>query len=184
MFDGNLGLEKGGETLNRKILAIALISLSCAALLAFIVTVRAPGSRPEPYLKYNFLVEIDGIVQARFMEVEGLNVTVDVIEFREGGQPSAPILIPGLVHYGPLMLRNGLTQSNELLDWVQATVNGSMVRRNLSVIILDTEGNEEARYNLYEAWPSSWTLSKLDSMGLGPIVEEIVIQYEKFERAN
>ncbi len=82
------------------------------------------------------------------------------------------------------MLRNGLTQSNELLDWVQATVNGSMVRRNLSVIILDTEGNEEARYNLYEAWPSSWTLSKLDSMGLGPIVEEIVIQYEKFERAN
>jgi len=135
-------------------------------------------------LKYNFLVEIDGIIEAKFMEVKGLNVTVDVIEFREGGEQSTPILIPGLAHYGPLVLKNGFTQSNELYDWIQATVNGSMTRRNLSIIILSPEGLEEARYNVYEAWPSSWSLSELNSLGIGPIVEELVIQYEEFERAN
>ena len=178
-------MEKGGGTLNRKILAIILTALSCVALIVLIVSVQAPGgSRPEPYLKYNFLVEIDGIVEAKFVEVKGLNVTVDVIEFREGGEQTTPILIPGLAHYGPLVLKNGLTQSNELLDWIQATINGSMTRRSLSIIILNAEGSEQARYNLYEAWPSSWSLSKLESLGIGPIVEELVIQYEKFERAN
>jgi phage tail-like protein len=178
-------MEKGGVTVNRKILASLLTTLSCAALIALVVSAQAPGgSHPEPYLKYNFLVEIDGITQAKFSEVTGLNVTVDVIEFREGGDQTAPILIPGLAHYGPLVLKNGLTQSNELCDWMQATVNGSMTRRNLSIIILNAEGSEEARYNLYEAWPSSWSLSQLESLGVGPIVEELVIQYEKFEPAN
>lgn len=178
-------LQKGGETLNRKIPAVVLTALSCVALLAFVVNVQAPGgSHPEPLVKYNFLVEIDGIAEAKFMEVEGLNVTVDVVEFREGGEQSAPILIPGLVHYGPLVLKNGLTRSNELLDWMQTTVNGSMVRKNLSVVILSAEFSEEARFNIYGAWPSSWSLSKLDSLGVGPIVEELVIQYEKFERVK
>ncbi len=171
--------------MNRKKLAAVLIALSSFALVALIMNVQAPsGSRPEPYLKYNFLVEIDGLVESRFMEVEGLNVTIGVVEFREGGGSTAPILLPGLANYGPLVLRNGLMASNELLDWMTATVNGSMTRRNLSVIILDPEGNEQVRYNFYEAWPSRWSLGKLDSLGTGPIVEELVIQYEKFERAN
>lgn len=170
--------------MNRKIL-LSLTALSCVALIALVIGVQAPsGSRPEPYMKYNFLVEIDGITEARFMEVTGLNVTVDVVEFREGGEQTAPILIPGLAHYGPLVLKNGLTNSNELNDWMQATVNGSMTRRSMSIIILNAEGSEEARYNLHEAWPSSWSLSELDSLSVGPIVEELVIQYEKFERVN
>ena len=118
------------------------------------------------------------------MEVEGMNVTVDVIEHREGAQSTTLILLPGLVHYGPLVLRNGLSASNELLDWMTTTVNGSLTRRNLSMIVLNTEGSEQARFNFYDAWPSSWSLNKLDSLGLGPIVEKLVIQYEKFERAN
>ncbi len=171
--------------MNRKLLVGVLAALACVAMVAFIVTVEAPGGiRPEPYLKYNFLVEIDGIAEARFMEVEGLNVTVDVIEFREGGEPSTPVLIPGLAHYGPLVLKNGLMENNELLDWMQTTVNGSMTRRNLSVIVLSAEGFEEARFNVKGAWPSSWSLSELSSDGLGPIVEQLVIQYEEFERVN
>jgi phage tail-like protein len=118
------------------------------------------------------------------MEVEGLNVTVDVIEFREGGEQTAPILLPGVARFGPLVLKNGLSESNELLDWMQTTVNGSMVRRNVSIILLDTEGTEKARYNIYEAWPSGWSINELDSLGVGPVVEELIIQYEKFERVN
>lgn len=175
----------GGETLNRKILAIALTAIASFMTVAFILNVQAPlGGKPEPFIKYNFLVEIDGIVESHFMEVEGLNVTVDVIEFREGGDQSSPMLIPGLAHYGPLILRNGVTASTELFDWMEETVDGTMVRKNLSVIILDAEGNEVARYNVYEAWPSSWSLGKLTGLGVGPVIEELVIQYEKFEPAS
>lgn len=172
--------------MNHRKMIVVLTALLSVAIVTFIVNVQAPsgGGRPDPYLKYNFLVEIDGLIESRFMEVEGLNVTVDVIEFREGGDTTAPILLPGLVHYGPLVLRNGLTASNELLNWMTATVNGSISRRNLSLIILNAEGAEEKRYNFYEAWPSSWNLNTLESLGTGPIIEELVIQYEKFELAN
>ena len=172
----------GGGILNKKILAVVLMILASVLTVIFIMTVQAPlGSRPEPFVKYNFLVEIDGIVESHFMEVEGLNVTVDVIEFREGGDPSSSMLIPGLAHYGPLILRNGVAKSTELFDWMEETVDGSMVRRNLSVVILDAEGNEVGRYNVYEAWPSGWSLGKLEDQGIGPVIEELVIQYEKLE---
>ena len=161
MFVGHLKLEKGGGTLNRKILAIILTALSCVALIVLIVSVQAPGgSRPEPYLKYNFLVEIDGIVEAKFVEVKGLNVTVDVIEFREGGEQTTPILIPGLAHYGPLVLKNGLTQSNELRDWIQATIFLSIhsfnQSSNWSVATIPHRDRQAANKNIL----SSFLLSK------------------------
>jgi len=159
---------------------IALIVVICSLA----VNVYAPGSgNVEPLIAYNFIVEIDGITEARFMEVEGLNVTVDAIEYREGGDNIA-MLIPGQVHYGPLVLKNGLTTSDMLLEWVQETVDGTMSRKALSVIILNKAGTEIARYNCYEAWPSSWSLGKLDSINGETVFEQIVIQYELFEKAG
>jgi phage tail-like protein len=166
---------------NRKVLAIVLTIFATGSLGAFTLKAQAPGGKPEPFIKYKFLVEIDGITEAHFMEVAGLNVTVDVVEFREGGDSLAPILLPGLAHYGPLVLRHGLEANQELLTWMEDTVDGDVSRRNLSVVIFDPEGNEVARFNCHEAWPSSWRLGALTSLGVGPVVEELVIQYEKFE---
>jgi phage tail-like protein len=67
---------------------------------------------------------------------------------------------------------------------MEETVDGNLTRRNLSVIILNAEGAEVARYNIYEAWPSSWRLGELDSLGVGPVIEELVVQYEKCEPAS
>jgi phage tail-like protein len=169
--------------LKKEIVAIAVIAIVCSMLAVSTMFAQAPiGSRPEPLALYRFLVEIDGITQASFMELEGLNVTVDVVEYREGGDSSAPMLIPGLVHYGPLVLKNGVGQTNELLEWLEKTASGNVDRRSLSVIILSANGVEVARYNAWNAWPSSWRLGPLDSLGVGTLFEELVIQYEGFER--
>ncbi len=42
-------------------------------------------ARVDPYKNTNFLVEIDGLSQANFAECSGLSSSVDVIEYREGG---------------------------------------------------------------------------------------------------
>lgn len=170
--------------MDKKVLAIVLTIVATVSLIAFALNARAPGGKPEPFINYNFIVEIDGITEAHFLEVEGLNVTVDVIEFREGGDSLAPILLPGLAHYGPLVLRHGLEANQELLTWMEETADGAVSRRSLSVVVLKPEGSEVARFNCFEAWPSSWRLGKMDSLGVGPVVEELVIQYEKFEWAS
>ncbi len=43
---------------------------------------------------------------------------------------------------------------------------------------------EVVRYNLKNAWPSSWSLGKLDSQGRTPVIEELVIQYEELDRVS
>jgi len=72
--------------LNKKILVIALVILVVSGAGAIFMTagVIAPApARPQVYGKYNFVVEIDGIVQAGFREVEGLNATVEVWEYKK-----------------------------------------------------------------------------------------------------
>ncbi len=141
--------------------------------------------RTDPLARYRFRVEIDGITIASFKEVEGLNVTVEVIEFREAGDiSSAPILLPGLTNYGPLVLRNGITTNAELWLWMKQVVDGDMdsARRNMSVIIQDSEGTDKVRYNLQDALPSGYKVDSLDGMGNTAAIEELVIQYEKLTR--
>jgi phage tail-like protein len=52
-------------------------------------------------------------------------------------------------------LRDGVTESTELLDWMKKTASGSVERKNLSVAVLSPERIEVARYNVQNAWPSS-----------------------------
>ena len=46
----------------------------------------ATGERVDPFVNFNFKVELDGIIQAAFHEVSGLDSSIDVIEHREGGE--------------------------------------------------------------------------------------------------
>lgn len=174
--------------MNKKILTIVLATLIASGIGA-ISMMRSTGAPvvgpPFIYGKYNFLVEIDGIMQAGFSEVEGLNVTVDVWEYREGNEPRlTPRLEPDLAHYGPLVLRWGLTENTELWDWMEKTLDGCVEKKNLAVVILNQRREEVARYFISDAWPSGWSLGKLDSQGIGPVIEELVIQYEALERES
>ena len=45
----------------------------------------ATGDRKDPYLGFNFAVEVDSIVVAGFSEVSGLQSEAEVHEYREGG---------------------------------------------------------------------------------------------------
>ena len=80
----------------------------------------------------------------------GVCVNIEVQDFREGiDNPTISKTAAGLTHYGPLILRNVVTGSNDKL-----------------------------RFNITNAWSSSWRLGKLDSHVSAPLIEELVLQYE------
>ena len=174
--------------MNKRAFAIALVLMIASSIFLVSIGGSLSSSRDAPYGNFRFRVEIDGITKAGFKEVEGLNVTVDVVEFREGSEPTTVIhLLPGLSHYGPLILRYGATDdAQEMWNWMEEVLEGdiSSARRSMSVIILDSEGNDVIRYNLSEAWPSGWSLGKLSSTGKSMAIEELVIQYEQLERES
>jgi phage tail-like protein len=138
----------------------------------------------DPYRSYNFKLDIAGVTEGHFTEVSGLGVRVTPIEYREGGNNQVVRHIPGPVDYAAVTLRFGLTSSRELWDWLMLAVQGKVERKNVSIIMLDSSGNNEtARWNLNDAWPSEWRGAPLDAMSKEIAIESLTLVFDTLERA-
>jgi phage tail-like protein len=139
--------------------------------------------RVDPYRNFRFLVEIDGIVQAGFYECSGFGSSIEVVEYREGGDLTSVRKLRGLVSYPEISLKWGLTDTRELYDWHKAAVDGEVQRRNGSIIILDDAGQEKVRWNFFYAWPSKYEAPSLDAKGNDVAIDSITLCCERLERA-
>ena len=141
------------------------------------------GTRVDPYRNFNFLVEIDGISQGRFAECSGFGASNDPIEYREGGDNRTVRKLPGMTKYPNIVLKWGLTDSDELYKWWKSIMNGKVDRRNGSIILLDTEGNEKVRWNFFNAWPTKWDGPDFNAKGNDVAIETLELANEGTERA-
>ncbi|OFX27307.1 MAG: phage tail protein [Armatimonadetes bacterium RBG_16_67_12] len=141
-------------------------------------------ARQDPYRNFNFVVEIDGIVAAGFSEVSMPAASADVIEYREGGNPSVVRKLPGRIHFGNLMLRRGITASDELYNWWKTVLDGQTSRRNMAVILMDEARNPVKRWVFREAWPARYQPSGLDARGREVALETVEIVFEGMELAQ
>lgn len=141
------------------------------------------GTRIDPYRGYNFLVEIDGITQAGFQEVSGLDASTDAVEYREGNDPNHVRKLPGLQKYSAISLKRGITDSDELWKWYRTVVEGKPERRNGSIVLLDDTGQEKIRWNFANAWPTKWTGPSFNSTSNAVAVETLEIAHEEVKKA-
>ena len=141
------------------------------------------GTRTDPYRDYNFLVEIDGITQAGFQEVGGLDASTDPIEYREGNDPSHVRKLPGMNKFSPITLKRGITDSDELWKWYRTVVEGKTERKNGSIVLLDDTGKERIRWNFVNAWPSKWTGPSFNATSNQVAVESLEITHEEVKKA-
>jgi len=144
-------------------------------------------ARPvDPFRAYNWRLEIGGAAQAYFTACSGLGITVDVIKYREAGNRQIVRTIPGQINYEPITLYYGLTPSREIFDWMMAGVEGRPDRRHASIIVLNSEGGEEAtapRWNLEDAWVAAWRGSQLNAMSLELAIESVTLVFDRLTRA-
>jgi phage tail-like protein len=139
------------------------------------------GERKDPYINFNFTIQIDGINRAAFHECSGFNSTIDVIEHREGGA-IFPSKLPGLVKVGNVTLKRGITDDDQLYAWHQRAMAGDVERRNGSIVLRDRLGEETARWNFYDAWPTKWEGPALNSEGTDVAIETLELAVERLER--
>lgn len=114
------------------------------------------GRRIDPYLAFNFKVEIRGLVVAGFSEVSGVQAETETEDYREGGLNNYVHKLAKLTKYSNLVLKRGLTDSDVLWQWHQKVVAGSIQRQNGSVILLDATSAEKWRWNFSQAYPVKW----------------------------
>ena len=139
------------------------------------------GKRNDPYGQFNFIVEIDGVVQGGFSEASGLTTDTNMIEYREGNEITTTRKLPGLMKYNNIVLKRGLTQSDELWQWRKAVIDGKTERQSGSIVLLDEARNPALRWNFREGWPSKWEGPALNAKTSEVAIETLEIAHEGLE---
>ena len=60
----------------------------------------------------------------------------------------------------------------------------SQSRRNLSVVLIDEEGNDAARWDFMNAWPSKYKAPDLNAKGNEVAIETLEIVFESMQRVK
>ena len=143
----------------------------------------AVGNRSDPYLDFNFLVEVDGLVAGGFSEVSGLTVEVEVESYREGGLNDFVHKLAGAVKYpSNLIFKHGITDSDALWEWYEDVQQGTIERKSASVVLLDSTGEERRRWNFAGAYPVRWVGPQLRAGSAEVAVESLELAHQGMTR--
>ena len=144
------------------------------------------GERKDPYKNHRFIVEIGGISQGGFREVTTSDSTQDPIEYREGNEPPTVRKQPGLVKYGNVTLRWGITDSLDLYNWRKQVEEGKMkdARKNVAIVLLNEEGQAASRWELSQAWPTRYSAPTLNATANEIAIEALEIAHEGMKRTK
>ncbi len=134
-------------------------------------------ARPDPFRGYRFRVEILGMQEAGFQSVSGLERQCKIEPYREGGINHYEHQLVTLTNYPPVVLKRGLADKS-LWDWHQKVINGTVVRRTISVMLIDDTGKEVWRWICAGAFPSKWSGAELDATANNVATESIELVHQ------
>ena len=75
------------------------------------------ASRHDPYKNFKFRVKWDGQYVAGVCKISALRRTTEVVEHREGGDPSMWRKSPGRTQFDPIVLERGVTHDTAFEQW-------------------------------------------------------------------
>ena len=104
---------------------------------------------------------------------------MEVKTIREGGANDRQIRLNGMVAYGQLSLKRGMTDSFDLWHWFQDSVNDPRLRANAEVVLLAADGSTElARFLLSRCVPVKLKAPAMNAKDGQIAVEELQVAYE------
>jgi phage tail-like protein len=134
-----------------------------------------------------FLVEVDGVEIGRFMEVNGLEVSIGVEEVEEGGENNYVHKLPGRMAWPNITLKRGITQNDTLLEWFskssgeQFAANGNRLTRSTAAITLLGPAAQRLRaWEFDGAFPVKWKGPDFAVSSSDMAVEELEITHHGF----
>ena len=150
-------------------------------------------ARLDPYKNFKFRVKWDGQYIPAISRVTGLLRSTEVVEHREGGDPSTSRKAPGRTQFEAITLERGLTDDAAFEDWANLVWKlgaslGSEValnefRKDIFVELYNEAGQLVRAYKVYRCWPSQYrALPDLDAGRNAIAIEHIKLENEGWER--
>jgi phage tail-like protein len=151
------------------------------------------AQRFDPYKNFKFRVKWDGRYVAGVSKVGALKRSTEVVEHREGGDPSTSRKSPGRTKYEPITLERGVTHDTEFESWANKVWNfgsglGAEVslkdfRKDLIIDVYNEAGQLVLSYKVYRAWVSEYqALPDLDANANAVAIQTLKLEHEGWER--
>ena len=151
------------------------------------------AQRFDPYKNFKFRVKWAGRYVAGVSKVGALKRTTQVVEHREGGDPSASRRSPGQTKYDPITLERGVTHDLEFEQWANKIWNygaglGAEVslrdfRKDVIIEVYNEAGQLAIAYKLFRCWVSEFqALPDLDASANAVAIQTIKLENEGWER--
>jgi phage tail-like protein len=151
------------------------------------------ANRFDPYKNFKFRVRWDGRYVAGISKVGALKRSTEVVEHREGGDPSSSRKSPGRTKYEAITLERGVTHDIDFERWANKVWNfgeglGSEVsladfRKDVVIDVFNEAGQLAISYRVFRCWVSEYqALPDLDANANAVAIQSIKLENEGWER--
>ncbi|MFD8014397.1 phage tail protein [Streptomyces sp. NPDC058955] len=151
------------------------------------------AQRFDPYKNFKFRVKWDGRYVAGVSKVSALKRTTEIVEHRDGADPSTARKSPGRTKYEAITLTRGVTHDLEFEQWANKVWNfgsglGAEVslkdfRKDLIIELYNEAGQLVLAYKVFRAWVSEFqSLPELDANANAVAIQTLKIENEGWER--
>jgi phage tail-like protein len=113
-----------------------------------------------------------------FSECHGLESTMQVEEYREGGRNDGVLRFPGRIGHANLRLKRGAGISPDLWRWHEGYLRGEGKRRDGVIELRDDEGGVVGVWRFRRGIPVRWVGPGLVATQSAVAVEELEIAHE------
>ena len=149
--------------------------------------------RFDPYKNFKFRVKWDGRYVAGISKVGALKRSTELVEHREGGDPSTSRKSPGRTKFEAITLERGVTHDPEFENWANkiwslGTGLGSEVslkdfRKDIIIEVYNEAGQLAIAYKVYRCWVSEFqALPDLDANANAVAIQTLKLENEGWER--
>jgi phage tail-like protein len=149
--------------------------------------------RFDPYKNFKFRIKWDGRYVAGVSKVGALKRSTEVVEHREGGDPSTSRKSPGRTRYEAITLERGVTHDLEFEAWANkvwhvnaglgAEVSLKDFRKDVILEVYNETGQVVLAYKIYRCWVSEFqSLPDLDANANAVAIQTLKLENEGWER--
>ena len=148
--------------------------------------------RVDPYKNFKFRVKWDGRVVAGVSKISSLRRSTEVVEHREGSDPTSVRKSPGRTTFDAITLERGVTHDAAFEDWANLVFHRGVVgneitlssfRKDVYIELLNEAGQVVVAYKMFRCWVSEFTaLPDLDANSSAGAFQSIKLENEGWER--
>jgi phage tail-like protein len=151
------------------------------------------AQRFDPYKNFKFRVKWDGRYVAGLSKVGALKRSTEMVEHREGGDPSTSRKSPGRTKFEAITLERGVTHDPEFEAWANrvwnfgsglgAEVSLKNFRKDIIIEVYNEAGQLALAYKVFRCWVSEFqALPDLDANANAVAIQQIKLEHEGWER--